>query len=478
MDANLFLFDEKPVEDEVIRQSDEIREAMNAMLETYINDEEYEGDLRNILEEDDYLTEELVDKLALLNFMEGAPGSDYSKEDREQAYLTVIDSFFELAKLISPLNGFGKDRLLAGLSLIREFEEQHWLLSTRIVPENAEAFSELISVEQYDEILAGRKQGIGALRHVGGECYAAGAVVYSVYEDPEYQPHARIDWIMTHERLREKGIANFLLALVIEAVIKPDSEKENADAFLCVELPVRQEDEGKEQRETDTLENFFDSWQFGFSMSYASEFVIKLSDVGEMEAGEGSSTEDIRSLAELGDKGEELLRDFWRKCGNHYDDGLAALPYAFFDPDVSCVYGSDSQIDALLLFHRYKNGDYHYECFRSKEELDLTHLPGLIAYARGAAAGRADGDPMIAGSFASEEGSEAAGELIPKARVPMVYRGVLYTPDEVITSEEWGKLREEAGFSNDKIPEEGLTDDTMEKKDRERMKEFVARYVD
>ena len=479
MNDDLLLFDEEPAEAEAVKMSEDIREAMNAMLDAYVSDGEYDDNLWNILEEDDHLTEELVDKLALLNLIEGAEKNAYSDEDIERAYLSVIDSLFELSKLISPLNGFGKDRLLAGLSLIRQFEEQHWLVSTRIVPENAEAFSELISAEHYDDIITGRKKGIGALRHVGDEVYAAGAVVYSVYDDDEDLPRASVDWIMVHENLREQGIANFLMALAIEDVFKFDegAENEAIDAFMSVELPVKPGLEFEELRETDALENLFDSWKFGFTMNYGSKFVIALSDVGDPEAVKkkaGKNKAGVKSLAELGKKGEKMLKAFWKKRSAAYDADLAALPYDFFDRDVSCAACTEEEIGSILLFHRYENGDYRYECFRSIEELDLTDLPGMVAFACEAAKLRQDGDHMIFGMFASEEGYEAAAKLLPKARIPMVYNGALYAPDEVITSEEWGRLREKAGLSNDKIPKEGVTDDDMEKNEKELMKEYIA----
>ena len=450
MDENLLLIDEEPIPEEALALSGEIRDVMNAMLDAYITDEEYDDNLQNILEEDDYLTEELVDKLAALNILEDAPEGTVSNEDMEQAYLTVIDSFFELSKMISPMNGFGRDRLEAGLSLIRQFEGQHFLLSTQIVPENAEAFSELISVEHYEDILAGRKRAIGALRHMGEEVYAAGALVYSVRDDSEDEPYVSLEWIMVHESLRKQGIGNFLMALVIEAAL---SLNEN-DISISVELPVRQAGEEEELREFDVLENFFDSWKFAFSIGYGSRFAIALSDIAESAAIREMDTGGVKSLSELGKQGEKQLKAFFESRNKSYDADIAALPFGFFDPGVSCVVHSGEEIRSVLLFHRFGNGDYRYEAYRATDEADFTDLPKLIAFAYGKAAGGEDGDTMITGTFASEEGYDEAGRLLPNARISMVYRGAMYPPDEAITSEQWGRLREEAGFLNNKFPEE------------------------
>lgn len=447
--------------------TEEVREIMNVLLDAYIMDEEYEDNLRNILEDDDYLTEELIDKIALLNFVEAAPEGEFSKEEIEHAYLSVVDSFFELSKLISPLNGFGKDRLEAGLSLIRQFEERYWPVSTRIVPENVDAFSELISIEHYEDILAGRKRAIGALRHIGNAVYAAGAVCYSVYEEPDDDPLIHIDWVMVDESLREQGIGNFLMAQLVEAV---------NGATISVELPVRQADNGEELRELDVTENFFDSWKFGFSMNYGSQFVIKLTDVGESEVikrGKDSIKKDVKSLRELGNEGADMLRVFFKKRNQSYDADIAALPYDYYDPDVSCVTLLDKDISSILLFHRFEDGDYRYEVFRCMDEKYISNLPRLISYAYEAAADKEDGDHIISGAFDSEEGYDIAGKLIPNARVPMAYRGILYPPEEVITSEEWGELRLKAGFSNDKIPEDELHDEGISENDEELVKEYI-----
>ena len=487
MDENLLLMDEEPISEEVLALSKDIREAMDAMLDAYVTDEEYEDNLRNILEDDDYLTEELVDKLAYLNLLEAAPEGEFSKEDIEHAYLAVIDSFFELSKMISPLNGFGRDRLEAGLSLIRQFEEKYWLISTKIVPENAEAFSELISVEHYEDILAGRKQAVGALRHIGEEVYAAGAVVYSIYDDPKDDPFVTIEWIMVHEGIREQGIGNFLMAQVIDLALtlaesrqnvqgSNEDEAANVDVAISVELPVRQAEDEEELREMDVTENYFDSWKFGFSMDYSSRFLIKLSDVGESDVineTQNSKLDGVKSLGKLGSRGADMLKDFFKRLDQSFDAGLATLPYDYFDPDVSCVTLSGKAIHSILLFHRFEDGDYRYECFRCLEEDEFSDLPKLITYAYKAAVSREDGDSMISGTFISEEGYDAAGNLIPNARVPMAYRGILYAPDEIITSEEWGELRVEAGFSNEKIPEEELADEEIQENDEELMKSYI-----
>ena len=460
------LIKDEPIDDKILTMSDEIGAVMNKMLDEYITDEEYDDNLNNILDDDEYLTEELIDKIAFLNFVESAPEGEFSKEEIEHIYLSVIDSFFELSKLISPLNGFGKDRLEAGLSLIKQFEERYWPVATRIVPENVGAFSELIPIEHYEDIIAGRKRAIGALRHVGDDVYAAGAICYSVYDEPDEDFVVNVDFIMVHDDLREQGVGNFLMAQLIEAA---------NGAVITVELPARQTED--ELRELDIMENFFDSWKFGFSMGYSSGFVIKLSDVGESEVikrGKAGNVKEVKSLDELGDNGAYMLRLFFKKRNQSYDADIAALPYNYFDPDVSCVALSGKDICSILLFHRFEDGDYRYEAFKCIDEKHVIDLPKLILYAYDKASDKEDGDHMITGFFISEKGYDAAGKLLPNARIPMVYKGAMYPPEDIITSEEWGELRLKAGFSNDKIPEDDFSDEDIGENDEELMREFIA----
>ena len=457
---------EVSIDEKTLALSDNIREAMNVLLNEYVSDEEYEDDLRNILEDDEYLTEELVDKTAFLNFVESAPDGEFTDEDIEHAYLSVIDSFFELSKMISPLNGFGKDRLEAGLSLVNKFEKGYWAVSTKIVPENVSAFSELISIECYEDILAGRKKAIGALRHIGNEVYAAGVIVYSIYDDPDDDPLVNIDWIMVHDALREQGIGNFLMAQLIEEVNY---------AAITAELPVRQSDDDEELRDINITENFFDSWKFAFSLEYGSQFFISLSDAGRSEVIKKSKDSNVkcRSLNELGAGGDVMLRLFFKKRNQSYDTKITALPYDYYDRDVSCVTFMNEEISSVLLFHRSENGDYRYIACRGLDGENIKGVPEMIAYAYAAAAGREDGDHMISGYFESEEGYDIAKKLIPNARVPMTYRGIMYPPRELITSEEWGQLREKAGLSNDKLSDDEINEKTGLNNSVELVREYI-----
>lgn len=461
-----------PVDEETLSMSLKMHDVLNSMLDAYITDDMYEDNLRNILEEDEYLTQELVDKICFLNVIEGSPRGTFSKEEIEHVYLSIIDSFFELSKEISPLAGFGKDRLLAGLDIIKEFEKDHWPLSTQITKENTSAFSELIPMEHFEDIVAGRKHAIGALRCVGDEMYAAGVIVYSAFDEDGDSPSINVDWIETHESLRARGVANFLMALLLEiAYFSDDNVYE-----LTVSIPVSIADNEEELQNIDAAENFFDSWKFGFLMSFRPDFVISFSDLKKSDVFPKrirTIDANTKNLSELGRGAEILLSDFFSQVGSVSEGVVNPISFKSIDPDVSFVTILDGQIASAILFKKLQNGDYRFEGFFYKDKnriMDLTRLlPALYI-----AADKKERDFLITGRFRTEEGVEIATKMLPCLHVPMVYQGSMSIPKDYFSSDEWGKLREMAGFSNGLIPDEELSEDEIAKQDEEHLRQFVA----
>ena len=63
---------------------------------------------------------------------------------------------------------------------------------------------------------------------------------------------------------------------------------------------------------------------------------------------------------------------------------------------------------------------------------------------------------MIFGAFDSEEGREAVTALLPELNMPVFFSGFLRSPEEAISTELWDEMRRDAGFSDEKIPDDGL----------------------
>ena len=202
--------DEKETLDaETAAQAEEIGEYFKELLEAY---DEEENDIMTMLVEDDYLLEELSDKLALVNMIEMS-GEGMTPEQKETAYLSLMDTCFETAKVFNPLAGFGRDRLEAGLGILRSFEKKYWPLVSRVTKNNAQAFRSLIPAEHYDDILEGRKKALGAVRHKGNAMVVAGVAVFSINTISGTAANdIRLEWIYVADVYKKTGVGNMLMA--------------------------------------------------------------------------------------------------------------------------------------------------------------------------------------------------------------------------------------------------------------------------
>ena len=437
--------------------AENIRSLMQAALDLNLEDvENNDSELLNVLLDDDYLLEELVDKLALVSMTEQLDGGEITAEAREKVYLAFLDTYFELSKTLNSLGGFAKGRLQAALDLLDDFENRFFPLTTKIDADNAEAFKELITDEFYDDILVGRKRAIGALRHIGEDMYAAGAIVYSVYTSENLEaPLIRIHWINVSEDLRGQGIGNMLMGRVIGLALQ------NEGSAVTVNLPVYN-DGTEENEKQEILKNLMVSWNFAFELSVGERFAVRIADLKKNEYIDNPDSDAI-SLYDLGGKGPELLNEYFKKNKKIIDKEVSSLPYEFFDPYVSCVILSEGKISSVLLLHRYTKGDYRYELLRCKGGFDSPDVEKLFRYAYRMAEDLGDHNGTLFGTFESEEGYETITEILPFSHLSMVYSGLLKPPSYDMSNEEWDELRKEAGLSDEKLPgdEDALDDETM-----------------
>lgn len=457
-----FLKTETEEDPKITALADEIREGLAKCFEDSLEDENSDNRIGNVLLDDDHLLEELMDRVAVLNVMEAAaggrlqkgskeePSEEVSKEEMEQAYLSVLDSLFELSKIGNPLSGVGADRLKTGLSIIREFEKLYWPLSTKVTDENVFSFREFLPEEQFHDVMDGSKHAIGALRYVGDKVYAAGVIVYTLpYSVQEEMPEILLDYVYVHEDLRDMGIGNFLMAELLGLALQ------NEGTAVRVSLPVRLFEDREEGEEEAALYQYLDEWGFGFNITTGNRFVIKVSEL------EGNPLIDqphnaAEALSDLGPKGQELFADFFRNIKNPARPELADLPYTFFDRSLSCVIRKDKKIKTALLFHRYPSGNIRYEGLFCTGKTDPADVTDLACFAYQACKDSGNTDVFVYGDFISEDAVKIAPKLLPKAHCPMDYTGILLPDEDAFTTEEWDDLRMQAGLIGNMIPDEGL----------------------
>ena len=436
--------EKEEIDAEIAAQAEEIGGLFKDILEAY---DEEENDIMSILVEDDYLLEELSDKLALVNILEMS-GDKMEPEQIEMPYLSLMDTCFETAKVLNPLAGFGKDRLEAGLGMLRSFEKKYWPLVSKVTKNNAQAFRSLMPAEHYDDVVEGRKKALGAIRHKGKKKVVAGVVVFSIDRIPEAKGFdVRLEWIYVADVFKKNGVGNMLMAELAGYAIQAEG------SIITLNMNVKELSDDADKERFAVLENFLDSWKFAFSLRTGDNFYLQVSDIKDGEYMNGPM-DGVKSLEELGTGGEMMLKRFFKILNHDYDAELTATSYGFFDPRVSCVIVDNKTIKSVLLFHREGKGVYRYETVRSSADHNPGELIKLIRYACKASI-KCDGEKSVLyGRFESDEGFATVQKLFPKARTMMQYHGELSAPlqKDIISSRQWDVLRKAAGLSDEKIP--------------------------
>ena len=444
-------------DEEILKKSEEIKGAYEELLKAY---QEEQDDIIGLLEEDDDLLEQLVDRLSMINLYELTGETDL--EGIEGMYLSLIDICIEAAKIHDPMAGFGRDRLEAALGILAGFEKENWPLITGITPENIGAFEDIIPWEHYDDILEGRKRAMGAVRLIDDKTTVAGVIVYSI--NTVIRTDIKLEWIYVPEDFRSAGIGNMLMAKLLEFTW----QIEDAAIYLTMNVPNLNDEYDK--RNFAFLEQFLDSWKFDFHMDTGLNFYISVEDQIENPKIKGS-VNGVRSLSSLGVHGQALFRNFFIKLGNDFDEMHLDTSYGFYEPDVSCAFFEDGEIKSILLLHRFEDGDYRYEALRALPGYDdHSYILKMLRFAYQMLLKKKDFDSVIFGNCISEEGFEVVRDIFPEARTMMQYIGVLSTPqpNNTITTQEWEMLRSEAGLSGVKIPlgeidEDAFSEEKMEK---------------
>ncbi|MBR4542979.1 MAG: hypothetical protein IKO53_02075 [Lachnospiraceae bacterium] len=421
----------------------EAREIFGNLMEAYNKDEE--ADIVGSLPEDARLLTELAEKKAAALRLEE---EDAIPKELEHAYTDYLDAYFKAAKVINPLGGFGKVRLERALGILRGFEDKHWPLMTRITNDNIKSFRNLIPDEQYDDIVAGRKRALGALRMKNGRRCCAGAAVYRVEAQTiTALPVIRLDWIYVPNDFREQGVANMLMAELVGLALQDD------EAFLSVNMNIPDDSDKEVKEESVALEAFIRSWNFRLRVDTGRVFFIRLSSLKDNKYLKDQA-EGVRSLAELGSSGRDMVQRFFRNRNKDYDEGIRVFSYEhydFFDPDVSGAIVNGGIITALFLVHRYPNGNYRYEVMRCSHNTDPVIFLQLMRHGYHQALRKGDGSGMFFGAFESAEGYMTTAKMIPDTMILTQLAGTIMPPrsKETVSYADWAKLKKAAGHSED-----------------------------
>ncbi len=435
-----------------------IGESLGVLLESSGEQE----DIISILEYDDTLMEAFADKLAFLNILEMGHGKkDF--DAMEAAYLSLMDTCFEMAKVVNPLAGFGKDRLLTGLKLGETFVEKYWNIVTNVSAENLDAFAQYLPEELLDDVRIGKKFALGALRREDGASWAAGAAVYHIDIAPITGiPVLRIDWIYVGDAYRSRGVGNFLMAQLLQFALK------NPRTHVSVEVtPVIPEDpieRREEEEEFAILEAFLDSWKFDFSVGVGQDYLLAIQDVEQSgifeKAGKNVGIQsNICSIKKLGKEAGYQISHYLKGLQDESFQHLLKAPLEYYDTEASCVLLGENSIRGLLLLHRFPSGNLRLEVLSVRVKSDARKMLELLCFAYTKVRERGERDRMLMGTFYSEEGIALMQKLCPAAQLMTTYEGILAAPADydVVTAQQWERLRQELGLS-DKLADEDLTE--------------------
>ena len=418
----------------------DVSDAFGTLLEKYGKEEPV--NIYGSLSEDDRLMAVLTEgKEEILRLeSEEAPARDI-----ERAYTVFLNAYFEAAKLINPLGGFGKERLKKALEILRNFENKHWHLVTRINPDNIKVYRNLISDEYYDDIVAGRKRALGAVRMKAGRSRCAGIAVYRIdVQTITNAPVIKLDWIYVAQEFRRQGVANMLMAELAGLAMQDD------EAFISVNMNIPDASDREMQEEFDALEGFIRSWNFRLNVDAGRVFRISIESLKDNKYFNGQP-EGVKSLAELGSSGREMIQRFFRQHNKDYDEKMRVFAYEhydFFDPDVSCAIVTGGVITAIFLVHRYISGNYRYEIMRFSHNTDPAIILQMLRHGYRRALAKGDGKGTLFGGFESAEGYMTTAKLVPDTLIMTQLTGVLLPPrsKETVSSTDWARLRKEAGF--------------------------------
>ena len=419
----------------------EIRDAFEELLESY-NEEPV--NIVGKLPEDDAILQEMADrKAAVIRLKKEKP----EKAEMERVYTDYMDSYFKAAKVINPLGGFGKARLVKALEILRIFEDKYWPLVTKITRNNIKPFKDLIPDEHYDDIMVGRKRALGAIRMKDGKRCCVGVAVYHIeVQSITMVQVIRLDWIYVARNFREQGVANMLMAELAGLALQDD------EAFISVSINISDNSDSGMQAESEALESFLRSWNYKLRVDTGRIFYINLENLKDNKYLK-ERPEGVRSLNELGLSGREMLRKFFRKRNRDYDKTMGDFVYEhydFFDPDVSCALVADGAVTAVFLVHRYSNGYYRYEVMRYSRNTDPAVFLQLLRFSYQSAMKKGKGKGTFFGAFESAEGFITIAKLIPDTLIITQLTGTLMPPGsrETVSSADWDRLRKEAGYDS------------------------------
>ncbi len=276
----------------------------------------------------------------------------------ENAYTFKLHILAGMAKLFSPLSPYGRDRLKEVRKCSQEYESFVTPLITRITEDNIEAFSKVLSPDIKEDVATGKISALGSVRYKNGKRYGAGAICYKVEYSPFIDENVgRILWLYVHEDFRMQGIADHLIAELLESMIENGVEHITINALTGEDINLER-----------IKAYLMSSWTFDLETTMVPDALIRVGDIKNISRLK-DRVKGVMALSDL--KGglsangvKNALKCFG--CPGYLSGDL--LSSGYIDQKFSFFLGTETRITGLLLSHRLPSGKIRVEYLKTEDE--------------------------------------------------------------------------------------------------------------
>ena len=335
------------------------------------------------------------------------------REPVENAYEEKIRLQNRMAARLHPLSDHGKSMLEKCVGTRKEFEALIGPMLSRITKDNINLFKTVLTKDDCEDVLCGRKKALGAIRTHKVATYGVGALVYHVDAMPGYEDGVLfIDWLFVHEEFRRRNISHFLIGELLALAVK--------DGIHNISVPFSSDEEY-----TSLFEHIFGTWQFEFGAGKDIDAIVRIGDIFSYEKidsmKKGASAFSIIDDAKIG----ETIYGCLKKFG--YSGSLQGVPDSYFDARLSCFYGTPDNIEAVILSHKMPSGMIRVE-YIGKQKGQEDKVNAVICMFIEKAVMRHDDETLIKIPVDSEDIGSFIEELFPSQMGYDLVEGVLEPP--------------------------------------------------
>ncbi len=342
-----------------------------------------------------------------------------NREVIESVYAMKILVLLHMAQRFHPFSEYGKSMLSEAVECRLEFEKKVGPLVTSISSNNVNLFSNLLTPDLAEDIAAGKKQAIGALRTFGDITYGVGVLVFYREESIVYEGGIlRVEWMYVNPDFRERGVAHHLLGELVKYMA--DSNVECATVSYSTESSF-----------LSLMTYIFGTWKFEFETGISSEALIRVKDITNREKLQVLK-KGVKPLSSLEESTcEHLLKKSLRKFSYRGFLLNKGLKKDYIDKELSFFIGEVTDVDAILLAHRMPSGRCRMEYINvnHEHEKDMGRL--LCGFIDAAIVSSKEED-LIEVPVEMEEIGVFLDNLCPKQMGMYLMEGLLTSPSSEI----------------------------------------------